>query len=113
MSGPELWSVADTARRVKAGEIKAVEIVDAMLARIEKHRERAVTRDAHAHRFGQRIGGAEGDASIEPVVRRYLQGVVVDEPVPAALVDAGELRDRPQECIGKRCAGSACGIGVP
>jgi aspartyl-tRNA(Asn)/glutamyl-tRNA(Gln) amidotransferase subunit A len=31
------WSVADTARRVKAGEIKAVEIVDTMLARIEKH----------------------------------------------------------------------------
>ncbi len=31
------WSVADTARRVKAGEINATEIVDGVFARIEKH----------------------------------------------------------------------------
>src|SRR5688500_17290885 len=37
VSGAELWSVADIARRVRAGEINAVVIVDATLARIEKH----------------------------------------------------------------------------
>lgn len=37
MSDTHYWSIADTVRRVKSGEIKAVEIVDATLARIEKH----------------------------------------------------------------------------
>ncbi|MGE0402102.1 MAG: Asp-tRNA(Asn)/Glu-tRNA(Gln) amidotransferase subunit GatA [Kofleriaceae bacterium] len=37
MSDTYTWSVADTARRVKAGEIKATEIVEAALARIEQH----------------------------------------------------------------------------
>jgi aspartyl-tRNA(Asn)/glutamyl-tRNA(Gln) amidotransferase subunit A len=37
MTDTHLWSVADTARRVKAGEIDAVAIVDSVLARIEQH----------------------------------------------------------------------------
>jgi aspartyl-tRNA(Asn)/glutamyl-tRNA(Gln) amidotransferase subunit A len=37
VSDPSYWSVADVARRVKAGEIEATAIVESTLARIEKH----------------------------------------------------------------------------
>ncbi len=48
-TGPERWSIADTVRRVGAGEITAAKLVDTMLGRI------ADLDRGHLHRRAMRV----------------------------------------------------------